>query len=226
VTPEERACIFWSERLGCPPTALVNPGLTVVEHREPGRVYVFRTGESVVAAAPPELHERLREVADPASLVTPEVLTPLLPPGSLLVGPATIGYLGTDLRSPDGISTLHALDTRLDALRAAVTDEEWRHANLEAAELPVFAVQEDDRIVAVAGFERVLDRVAHIGVITDPRSRERGLGRLVTQAVAARAQALQLLPQFQTLVSNEGAQRIGRSLGFHIYAVTLAARLP
>src|SRR5262249_11102343 len=150
-----------------------------------------------------------------SALVTLEVLVPLLPDGARLIGPASVAYLEGELVQPDGVVKIESLwDPRLEELRRAVTPEEWRHANLDKAEPPLFGVEHQGRLGAAAGFERVQDRVAHIGVLADPRSRERGFGRLVTQAVGARAMALQLLPQYQTLLANTGALRIGKQLGF------------
>ena len=57
-----------------------------------------------------------------------------------------------------------ASDPVLAPLRASVTDLEWRHANLDGAEPPIFAVFEGDAAIAAAGSQRLLDRVAHIGV--------------------------------------------------------------
>jgi acetyltransferase (GNAT) family protein len=224
VTPFERAREYWAVRLGCARGSLVLPGLTLVAPGEQGFAFVLRSGDSIVAVAPESLHAALSEVA-PETLLTPEGLLPFLPAGARLIGPAIVAYLEGAHERPEGVVLIESVhDPRLEALRAAVLPEEWRQANLEQAEMPIFACEHQDRIGAVAGFQRVQDRIAHLGVISDPRSRERGLGRRVTQAAAARALALELLPQFQTLASNAGALRIGAQLGFVPFATTLAAR--
>lgn len=225
MTPFERAREYWAVRLGCARGALVLPGLTVVPQPEERALFALLSGESLVVMAPERLHEPLLELPQPSTLVTPEGLAPLVPDGARLIGPASVAYLEEELVQPDGVVELESLaDPRLEELRRAVTPDEWRHANLEKAEPPLFGIEHQGRLGAAAGFERVQDRVAHIGVLSDPRSRERGFGRLVTQAVGARALALQLLPQYQTLLSNAGALRIGKQLGFAQFAVTLAAR--
>jgi hypothetical protein len=225
VTPFERAREYWAVRLGCARGALVLPGLTVVPHPEERALFAFLSGESVVVMAPERLHEALFEVAQPGALVTPEGLGPFVPDGSRLIGPASVAYLEGELVQPDGVVKIESVwDPRLEELRRAVLPEEWRHANLQQAEPPLFGVEHQGHLGAAAGFERVQDRVAHIGVLSDPRSRERGFGRLVTQAVGARALELQILPQYQTLLANTGALRIGQQLGFAQFAVTLAAR--
>jgi GNAT superfamily N-acetyltransferase len=188
-------------------------------------VYVFATATSVVVAAPESLYPSLRAVSDPRALIAPETLRALLPADATLVGPARIAYLHRAVAAPAGVVTLASpADPRLASLRGAVTPENWRHANLEAAEPPLFGREVDGQVASAAGFERLLDRVAHIGVVTVPNQRGRGLGRAVVQAAAARALELGLLPQYQTLASNAPALRIAESLGFEPFAVTLAAR--
>lgn len=217
---------FWAERLGCPVSAFEKPGLTLAPHPRQAAVYVVAVDSAVVVLAPESLHARFRAAADPRVWLTPEALRPLLPPGAKLVGPARIAYLHRALGAPDGVERLEsASDSRLGRLRERVTVEDWQHANLEGHE-PLFACLVDGEIAAASDFERLAERVAHIGVLTDPRHRGRGLGRVVVQAAAAHALALGLLPQYQTLASNVPALRIAESLGFEPFATTLAARLP
>jgi GNAT superfamily N-acetyltransferase len=188
-------------------------------------VYVVVVESAVVVAAPESLYERLLGVPDPRALVTSECLSALLPPGARLVGPARIAYLHEAIAAPAGVERLTSpSDPRLGALRARVTAEEWRHANLEAAEPPLFARPVGAALAAAAGFERLGARVAHIGVLSDPSQRGRHLGRAVVQAAAAHALELGLLPQYQTLAANAPALRIAQSLGFEPFAVTLSAR--
>lgn len=188
-------------------------------------MFVVDADAAVVALAPETLHARLRTVTDPRALVTPDGLRALLPSEARLIGPARIAYLHGALAAPDGVERLgSASDPRLRALREHASAEAWRHANLEAAEPPLFGCALAGEVAAAAGFERLAERVAHIGVLTDPRHRSRGLGRSVVQAAAAHALELGLLPQYQTLASNAPALRIAESLGFEPFATTLTAR--
>jgi GNAT superfamily N-acetyltransferase len=221
VTPAE----LWAERLGCARAAFERPGLTLVRHPEPRAFYALAAGSAVVVAAPESLHARLRGVPDPGGLVTREGASRVLPGEAAFVGPARLAYLERALEPPEGVVELPAArDAALAQLRAAVSDEEWRHANLEAAEPPLFACAHDGSLAAASGFQRLLGRVAHVGVVTDPRARGRGLGRRVVQAAAARACGLGLLVQYQTLAANAPALRIAESLGFVPFATTLSAR--
>jgi RimJ/RimL family protein N-acetyltransferase len=216
---------FWAERLGCPVSALERVGLTLVPHPAGEAVYAFAVGGAVVVAAPESLHARLRAVSEPLALVTPEALLPLLPRDTRVVGPARIAYFHGETLAAPGVTRIESRDDpRLHALRESVTAEEWRHANLEAAELPLFAVEDTGELAAAAGFERLRGRVAHVGVLTRPSHRGRNLGLAVVRGATAHALGLALIPQYQTLAANTPALRIAERLGFEPFATTLSAR--
>lgn len=215
---------FWAQRLGCTESAFAVAGPTLVPHPRGHSLYAFATASSLVVMAPPELHEAVRRLGQPRALVTREGAQALGVPIARLVGPARIAYLH---RSVTGVFEVVALesarDARLQRLRDAVAPEEWRHANLEAAEGPLFAVEAGGEVAAAAGWERLLDAVAHVGVLAHPGFRGRGLARRAVQAASAAAQACGLLPQYQTLASNEPALAIAAALGFQPFATTLSA---
>ncbi|HXX48670.1 MAG TPA: GNAT family N-acetyltransferase [Myxococcota bacterium] len=214
---------FWAQRLGCAEAAFAVAGPTLVPHPRGNSLYAFATASSLVVMAPPPLHAAIARLADPRALVTREGAQALAPI-SRLVGPARIAYLHrTVSNAAEAIALASARDPRLQRLRAAVTAEEWRHANLDAAEGPLFAAEAGGEIAAAAGWERLLDAVAHIGVLAHPAQRGRGLARRAVQAAAAAAQAQGLLAQYQTLVSNVPALAIAAALAFEPFATTLSA---
>jgi RimJ/RimL family protein N-acetyltransferase len=218
-TPEE----FWAERLGCDPSVFDRPRLTLLPPPRTSSLFAVSARDALVVSAPLELHGRLRAVAEPRALVSPSGLLLLLPAGARLVGPARIAYLHREVSLPEGVIALDsAEDPRLEALRAAVTSEEWRHANLAASEPPLFACAVGGALAAACGYERLLGRVAHLGVLAHPAQRGRGLARRAVQAAAATAWARGLLPQYQTLAANAPALALAESLGFEPFATTLS----
>jgi predicted GNAT family acetyltransferase len=66
---------------------------------------------------------------------------------------------------------------------------------------------------------------SHIAVITHPDFRGRGYGRSAVAHLAARALAAGLLPQYRTLVANHSSIHVAQSLGFELYATSMAVRL-
>lgn len=223
--PETRAGAeaFWAERLGCPVAAL-RSGLTLVAHPQEV-VFVVATARGTVVAAPLELHGRIERVADLRALTDWETLRALVPAPARTVGAAWLGYTRAPAGSTRDTQPFESTqDPALAKLRAAVTAEEWRHGNLDASEPPIFACVEGGSAAAASGYQRLLDRVAHIGVVADTERRGRGAGRRAVAAALARALERGLLAQYQTLVANTPARRIADALGFAHFATTLSAR--
>jgi len=182
-------------------------------------------GGAVIVAAPRTLRAALEESAEPSALVEPATLRSLVPSAAVLIGPAWVGYAPNIASEPGGdLRELEPGAPELAALRSAVSAEDWEHANLDAARPPIFASVASGVAVAAAGAELLLECVSHIGVVTHPAWRSRGLGRAVVRAAAACAHAQGRLAQYQTLASNAAALAIARSLGFEHFATTLAAR--
>ena len=217
-----RAEEFWAERLGCAVSALRAPGRTFVARADPS-VFIVATARGVVVTAPPALQAALEALAEPRALVAWDTLAPLLPPSARTVGAAWIGYTNAPAGSSAGVEAVPST-RELAALRAAVREEEWRHANLESAESPLFACSESGAPVAASGYQLLLDRVAHIGVVTHPAWRGRGAGRRCVAAALGAALERKRLPQYQTLMANAPARRIADALGFAHFATTLGAR--
>ena len=226
VDPQTLACAeeFWALRLGCPVAALQRGGLTLLAHPQQA-VFVVATSAGTVVAAPPELHRRIEAVADLRALTDWETLRALVPGPARTVGAAWIGYTREPAGSTRDTQPFDSsADPALAKLRAAVTPEEWRHGNLDASEPPIFGCVEDGSVAAACGYQRLLDRVAHLGVVADSARRSRGAGRRAVAAALARALERGLLAQYQTLVANTPARRIAAALGFAHFATTLGAR--
>ena len=201
----------WADRLGCAPRFLREPGV----HFAP----------ATVVCADESWKAPFLALGSAERLVDRVALASVLEEGTRIVGPAFIGYaerLDAVLPGPERLPG--AGDAALAALRAASSREEWEHAGLEEHEEPLFAAMHEGVAVAAAGFVRVLEEVAHIGVLCHPAHRKRGLGRQVVAAAAHRALALGLLAQYQTLWSNAGAIGIAQALGFEHFATTMSAR--
>ena len=218
------AARFWAERLSCAEPLLREPGLRFVPQPSSTAIFVVAIGASVIAAAPPAFHNAIEKLS-PDALVEPSTLKGLVPPGAVFIGPAFVGYASSfEEPAPDLVSFPSVRSAEFDLLKAAMPPQEWKDANLEAAEPPVFGVLSGTSVVSASGAEPLLGRVAHLGVATHPSHRGRGLGRRTVSAAAFAAVAADLLPQFQTLLSNRAALRIGDALGFEQFATTLAIR--
>ena len=215
----------WADRLGCAPRFLREPGVHFAPAARPGSLYILGVDRSTVVCADESWEAPLLALGPAERLVDHVALASVLEEGTRIVGPAFIGYaerLDAVLPGPERLPG--AGDAALAALRAASSPEEWEHAGLEEHEEPLFAAMHEGVAVAAAGFVRVLEEVAHIGVLCHPAHRNRGLGRQVVAAAAHRALALGLLAQYQTLWSNAGAIGIAQALGFEHFATTMSVR--
>ena len=196
----------WADRLECAPRFLREPGVHFAPAVRPGSLYIVGVDRSTVVCADESWEAPLLALRPAERLIDRVALASVLEEGTRIVGPAFIGYaerLDAVLPSPERLPG--AGDAAFAALRAASSPEEWEHAGLEEHEEPLFAAMHEGVAVAAAGFVRVLEEVAHIGVLCHPAHRNRGLGRQVVAAAAHRALALGLLAQYQTLWSNAGA---------------------
>lgn len=148
-----------------------------------------------------------------------------------VVGPAQIlcADAGT-LRAAPGDAPVPLLDPAdgpaLERLRRAVDATEWEHGgSIEVGAHPVAGVFADGELVTVAGYDVWGGRIAHLGVVTHPAHRGRGLGASAVQRVARAALDAGLVPQYRALASNVASLRIAAGRGFVPYAVSLAVRL-
>jgi GNAT superfamily N-acetyltransferase len=159
-------------------------------------------------------------------LLDPEFL---VPDAERVVGPAWVGYLDDELsiprESPMGLLTGSSLVARLPELEHECDPVDWEHCGLNNSTPFITGYERNGKLVAAAGYELWGDTIAHIGVITHPTHRGKGLGRLVVREAARHALSQQLLPQYRTLIANVPAMRIGESLQFKKYAESIAVRL-
>jgi GNAT superfamily N-acetyltransferase len=138
-------------------------------------------------------------------------------PVARVLGPATLAYA-----SPEGfrpveagaltVEQLPSNDLELRLLEQAAGHEDAGEAALDEITSPVFVVREHGQVVAAAGYRAWPGRTAHIGVLTAPQARGRGLARVTGSAAVARALAAGLLPQWRA--RPPASRRVAAALGF------------
>jgi GNAT superfamily N-acetyltransferase len=216
---------LWAERLGCAEELLREPGAHLLAHPHPATLYAVAIDAAQIVLAPPSLHAKLRASMrqGPLPLEVP-AFAALVPSGARAVGPAFVGYRDSAPPEPAAVERLTGSSAALEPLREAVSELEWAHANLEAAVPPLCVVLSGGSALAAAGAQTLPGELAHIGVLTHPEHRGRGMARRVVAACAAEAIAAGRLAQYQTLLSNAPALAVGRALGFEPFAHTLMLR--
>ncbi|WP_035845023.1 GNAT family N-acetyltransferase [Kitasatospora azatica] len=205
------------------PTVLVSPDSGLCP---PGWVGVVLLGGAALVTAPTEpVAERLRQAAGrltPQALADPQALGAVLRPTEVL-GPATLAYLAPEEFGPAHEHRAEELapdHPALCALRDRATPAEADETDL--ADL-TFAVLDDGRALAAAGYHRWPGGAAQLNVFTDPDHRSRGLARSAASAAVAHALAAGLLPQWRA--RPPASRRVAAALGFRELGAQLSLRL-
>ncbi|MGC4985745.1 GNAT family N-acetyltransferase [Streptomyces sp. DT193] len=138
-------------------------------------------------------------------------------PAVRVLGPAALSYVSsvgfrpveTDELTVEQLPPGHP---DLQSLEQAAGHEDAGEAALDEITSPAFVVRERDRVVAAAGYRPWPRRTAHIGVLTAPKARGRGLARVTGSAAVAHALAVGLLPQWRA--RTHASRRVATALGF------------
>ncbi|MEE1931207.1 GNAT family N-acetyltransferase [Streptomyces sp. TRM 70351] len=185
-----------------------------------GWLGVVALGESAIATVPTEsAAERVRgalarlsveAVVDGTSIQT------VLPVARAL-GPAALSYV-----SPVGFrpvesgallaEQLPASHPDLRRLEKTAGEGDAGEAALDEITSPAFVVREHGQVVAAAGYRAWPSRTAHIGVLTAPTARGRGMARVTGSATVTHALAAGLLPQWRA--RPPASRRVAAALGF------------
>ncbi|WP_405879560.1 GNAT family N-acetyltransferase [Streptomyces sp. NBC_01384] len=210
-----RARGLW-ETLAAAPVSFAGPGgVTVVASPgsglcPPSWAGIVVIGDAAIVTAPTDAAARaLRRALVPVpveSLTRAEVVRAVLPVTDVL-GPATLGYVSRDGFRPvsdgDAVGQLapgyrDLRDLRdLRGLVGAAGPEDVGESGIEEITSPAFVVREGTDVVAAAGYRTWPASTAHVGVLTAPERRGRGLARRVASAAVAHALAADLLPQWR-----------------------------
>ncbi|AUG77630.1 GCN5 family acetyltransferase [Kitasatospora sp. MMS16-BH015] len=210
-------------------TAATAGGVAVVTDPDsgwcpPGWAGVIRLGDTALVAAPDEAAAALlRETlaATTAASATATLTAPTAAPHrrpARVLGPAALAYLAAEDFRPAAIPAglaLVELPTESPELRVLELEsgqEDANEAGLWESTSPVFAVRAEGQVVAAAGYRRWPGDAAHIGILTAPAWRNRGLARATGSAASAHALTAGLLPQWRARVP--ASRRVATSLGY------------
>lgn len=228
---------FWIDELGCHPEDLASAKVTVVAHGTLAGyagIYFFRHREALIISAPENLVAGLRGslgAFSPDELFARSTIAQILGPSAQkVIGPAWIGgILPGDFAPPRGgeVRELRAADaSAASALFAACTNEEVEHSSLEIGKGVLTGAFAGGALAALAGYERLFGCLAHIGVLSHPAHRGKGMAAAAIGLATELALKEELGIQYQTLLSNDASVRAAQRLGYREFARTIAVRLP
>jgi RimJ/RimL family protein N-acetyltransferase len=227
---------YWADFFACPTTSFAQAHILVVPHAGLGDyhgIFFLRRKDALIISVPPADYAMyLSHFAgltagafdDIAALLaqTPAAI-------SQVIGPAWIGYTDTTTLQPHQPSTARLL-TNADAdaflrFRATCPARDWEHGGSGFARQSLAGQFIGDALVALVGYERWGEHIAHLAVVTHPDYRGQGYGMRVVRLLAGTVLAQGLIPQYRTLRANTPSMAIAAALGFVAYAESLAIRL-
>jgi GNAT superfamily N-acetyltransferase len=170
------------------------PGGTVIAHAaalaDYRGIYAVRRLETVVVSVPaPLVEDTIAGLAncEASGAMDASVVSPIYGDAvERVIGPAWIGYADTtDFHPADthGARRLEDSDhAMLRALSAACSTEDWEHSGVAFDRAPIFGCFARDSLVAACSYEPWGQHLLHVGVVTHPDHRGKGLGRAVASA--------------------------------------------
>jgi GNAT superfamily N-acetyltransferase len=229
---------WWARDFACEPRELRPETTRVQAHAGElagnDGIWILVVGACPLISVPAEILPEMQRasrwtvstVEDPAQLA--EELAPTS--AVEIIGPAYIGYATADSLKPPAPASarqLHQGDTTVVTnLRAHCAAQEWEHGGSEFEKVPTFgAFVAGEGLAALAGYERWLDSIAHISVVTRHDRRGQGYGAAAVALAAEHSLSKGLLPQYRTLKSNRPSMRLAEKLGFEEYGFSVYVKL-
>jgi predicted GNAT family acetyltransferase len=128
-------------------------------------------------------------------------------------------------RSKDTVRRLEDNDeTHLKRLQQACTERDLELGDVQIDHPLVYGCFVGEDLASVASVIHQDNRIADIGVLTHPKYRQKGLGRLVVSALSQASIEEDLIPQYWTLKENLASLKLVTSLGFEQYGTETVLR--
>jgi hypothetical protein len=246
----ERVRDAWRQVLGAP-DAFREAGTVVVARQTrpapgPRWVTVVTLGDARCVLLPADLAPRLDPdsgrrrprgsgkaagTGDPiiaARLAHPDEARALLGPGIVVLGPAVLSFTASLAPStvPSAAEPAEPGAADLDQLGGACDPGEAAESALAAWTHWVHVIRERDLVVAAAGAQVWAGSLAHLGVLTRPDRRRRGLGATVASSVVRAALATGLVAQWRARTELTASRRLAAALGFVELGQQVSYQLP
>ncbi|HEY7543768.1 MAG TPA: GNAT family N-acetyltransferase [Blastocatellia bacterium] len=224
---------FWAAELSCLIDELASDQTRIVQRAgDESFVSLFRRKGALHILCSPSLYKSVKgavEVADRVSLFDASFLEQLFRHRiKEIVGPAWIGYsdsVQVQSKAELEVRLLKSSDhASLDRFARELTERDWEHSGLRHSQ-SIACCYEGSDIIAAAGYDVWGSSIAHIGVVTHPSHRGKGIGKAVASRIAEHAIAHDLVAQYRTLQWNRPSRAIAASLGFEEYARMIYVRM-
>ncbi|HEV2758626.1 MAG TPA: GNAT family N-acetyltransferase [Acidimicrobiales bacterium] len=178
-------------------------------------------GDSAVVVTPqkrpPQLDRLVESTAVPATLTDPRYVEDIIGPLEDSLGPADLQYGTIGAASSAHVrGPLPLPDPLVERVWKNAPPAERSEAGFEDDRMEaIFVALDGEQPLAASGYRRWPGGIAHMGVLTIPAARRRGLGRKASLAAAGHATDHGLLVQWRSLWSNDASRQLGQSLGLY-----------
>lgn len=227
---QDRVDAFWSRYFALDRERLHEPGVTVTPSDDgwPG-IVVAGDSRAAHVRCPDELERLLLASLDDngPSVWRPETWQALLGVRiAAVLGPSVHAYADeTEPLPPPDSRVREVSSTALKGLAALVPRDEWAESGFAGQVVRVFALVEDERVLAAANLTDFDGMPADVGVVTAPAERGRRLGVAVATAATRCAIQENGIARWRALETNRASRAIAQRLGFADYGSNLAVRL-
>lgn len=233
----ERVRDAWRQVLGAPEAFRGDRTLVVARPSRPAPgprwVTVVTLGESRCVLVPADLPDRLDAGTDfdpttAGRLADPTEARAMLGTGIAVLGPAVLAYTAALALTvvPSTAEPAEPGGAGLDELGAACDPGEAAESAMAAWTHWVHVIRERDQVVAAAGAQVWAGMLAHVGVLTRPDRRRRGLGTTVAGSVVRAALSAGMVAQWRARTELAASRHLARALGFVECGQQVSYQLP
>lgn len=224
----DRISRHWAERLGCPPAAFNDGGITLAESTNPDSVRLLRRGDSLVVGAPATVRDTLAahegSLGDATLPATAAVEHALADSGVGVddtAGPYFLGYVDAASFAPvesDARLLVGADESAFERLHERVPSEEWANASPTFRLGRTAGLFRDGDLVAVATLTH--SPFPDVGVVVAPEHRGRGHGRAVVSKITATAfdADADVIVRYRTRESAGASVALAEAVGYERWA--------
>jgi RimJ/RimL family protein N-acetyltransferase len=226
---------YWTEELGSP-IDQPSGSVTVCAHGTLAGyngIIAFRKNDACIVSTPPSLVEEFETIVHRQTCDTvwssdffEKALGHRI---DRIVGPGWLGEIDPEHFTPCHNQNTHEIQPSewllFDTFMAECPPENRDVSSLESGRTPTVGVFMDGKIAAACGYELKNNKVAHIGILTHPEYRGRGLAKQAISAMTDFALTQPIGIQYWTLIGNTSSVSAAKSVGFHQFAETIAVRL-
>ena len=162
----------------------------------------------------------------PLDATDPDVLVPLLPGVVEVLGPAALYYPVGPLERPGSADRVEVVPSiAIRSLMAASAGADLEESGLASVASEASVIRDaSGEVLAACAYQHWPESIAHIGVLTKPGHRGRGLGRAVAVDAIGRAQAEGLLPQWRA--RTVASRAVASAIGLQEMGAQLSLRVP